>query len=75
MHYWLYYIVATLFASCSKTAEKTTVQLSDAPATETETQGDKKLKLVVNQEKSKVARISECVCLGFTFKGKQLRWS
>jgi RNA-directed DNA polymerase len=35
----------------------------------------KKLKLMVNQEKSKVAQISECVFLGFTFKGKQLRWS
>ena len=35
----------------------------------------KKLKLMVNQEKSKVARIAECVFLGFTFKGKQLRWS
>ena len=34
-----------------------------------------KLRLQVNQEKSKVARISECVFLGFTFKGKQIRWS
>jgi RNA-directed DNA polymerase len=35
----------------------------------------KKLKLVVNEQKSRVARINECVFLGFTFRGAKLRWS
>ena len=34
-----------------------------------------KLKLVVNEQKSRVARIDECVFLGFTFRGAKLRWS
>lgn len=34
-----------------------------------------RLKLVVNEEKSRVAKISECVYLGFTFRGSKLRWS
>jgi len=35
----------------------------------------RKLKLVVNQKKSKVAKITECSFLGFTFKGKKIRWT
>ncbi|EKE15390.1 MAG: hypothetical protein ACD_12C00037G0003 [uncultured bacterium] len=34
-----------------------------------------KLKLTVNASKSKVAEISQCEFLGFTFVGKQIRWS
>ncbi len=34
-----------------------------------------KLKLVVNEQKSRVARTDECVFLGFTFRGAKLRWS
>ena len=34
-----------------------------------------RLKLVVNEEKSRVAKINECVFLGFTFRGSKLRWS
>ncbi|MFQ5720826.1 MAG: group II intron reverse transcriptase/maturase [Acidobacteriota bacterium] len=34
-----------------------------------------KLKLTVNEQKSRVARIDECVFLGFTFRGTKLRWS
>jgi len=34
-----------------------------------------KLKLVVNRVKSKVCKISECSFLGFTFRGKKIRWS
>jgi RNA-directed DNA polymerase len=34
-----------------------------------------RLKLVVNEEKSRVVKISECVYLGFTFRGSKLRWS
>lgn len=33
------------------------------------------LKLVVNEHKSRVAKIGECTFLGFTFRGKKLRWS
>jgi RNA-directed DNA polymerase len=33
------------------------------------------LKLVVNEEKSRVARTNQCVFLGFTFRGTKLRWS
>lgn len=33
------------------------------------------LKLVVNEDKSRVARINECKFLGFTFRGSKLRWS
>ena len=36
---------------------------------------DRKLKLVVNQKKSKVAKVAECNFLGFTFKGKKIRWT
>lgn len=35
----------------------------------------RKLKLVVNAHKSRVARINDCVFLGFTFRGTKLRWS
>src|SRR5512134_2447012 len=35
----------------------------------------RRLKLPVNEHKSKVAPISECVFLGFTFRGTKLRWS
>jgi len=35
----------------------------------------RKLKLTVNEEKSKVAKLEECQYLGFIFKGKQIRWS
>ena len=35
----------------------------------------RKLKLVVNKEKSKVAKTGECSFLGFTFKGKKIRWT
>ncbi len=35
----------------------------------------RRLKLVVNQKKSKVCKISECSFLGFTFKGKKIRWT
>jgi RNA-directed DNA polymerase len=34
-----------------------------------------RLKLVVNEQKSRVARTDECVFLGFTFRGSKLRWS
>ena len=34
-----------------------------------------KLKLVVNEQKSRVASTNECVFLGFTFRGAKLRWS
>jgi RNA-directed DNA polymerase len=33
------------------------------------------LRLSVNETKSRVAAIEECVFLGFTFRGTQLRWS
>ncbi len=33
------------------------------------------LKLVVNERKSRVAKINDCIFLGFTFRGKKLRWS
>ncbi|MDA3937685.1 MAG: group II intron reverse transcriptase/maturase [Spirochaetia bacterium] len=36
---------------------------------------DRKLKLVVNHKKSKVAKVAECNFLGFTFKGKKIRWT
>jgi RNA-directed DNA polymerase len=35
----------------------------------------RKLKLVVNTHKSRVAKINDCVFLGFTFRGTKLRWS
>jgi RNA-directed DNA polymerase len=35
----------------------------------------RKLKLVVNTRKSRVAKINDCVFLGFTFRGTKLRWS
>ena len=34
-----------------------------------------RLKLVVNEHKSRVAKISDCTFLGFIFRGKKLRWS
>ncbi len=34
-----------------------------------------KLKLVVNAHKSRVVKTNDCVFLGFTFRGKKLRWS
>ena len=34
-----------------------------------------KLKLVINEEKSKVVKTNELQFLGFTFKGKKIRWS
>jgi len=33
------------------------------------------LKLVVNEQKSQVAKIGDCTFLGFTFRGGKLRWS
>ncbi len=36
---------------------------------------ERKLKLKVNTEKSKVVRATECEFLGFTFTGKKIRWS
>lgn len=35
----------------------------------------RKLKLVVNEKKSRVAKIDDCIFLGFTFRGVKLRWS
>ena len=35
----------------------------------------RRLKLPVNESKSKVAPIDQCVFLGFTFRGTKLRWS
>lgn len=35
----------------------------------------RKLKLVVNEHKSRVAKINDCKLLGFTFRGTKLRWS
>lgn len=35
----------------------------------------RKLKLPVNEKKSQVAKIDQCVFLGFTFKRGKLRWS
>ncbi|MBD3334730.1 MAG: group II intron reverse transcriptase/maturase [Candidatus Eisenbacteria bacterium] len=34
-----------------------------------------KLRLVVNEQKSRVARTDACAFLGFTFRGSKLRWS
>jgi RNA-directed DNA polymerase len=34
-----------------------------------------KLKLVVNVHKSRVVKTNDCTFLGFTFRGKKLRWS
>lgn len=34
-----------------------------------------KLKLVVNEHKSRVAKTNDCTFLGFTFRGTKLRWS
>ncbi len=34
-----------------------------------------RLRLVVNEQKSRVARTDECVFLGFTFQGSTVRWS
>ena len=34
-----------------------------------------RLKLVVNEPKSRVAQIDDCVFLGFTFRGSKRRWS
>jgi len=34
-----------------------------------------KLKLVVNEHKSRVVKTDDCTFLGFTFRGKKLRWS
>jgi len=34
-----------------------------------------RLKLVVNEAKSRVCPVHECVFLGFTFRGNKLRWS
>ena len=36
---------------------------------------DRRLKLPVNEQKSRVAPIDECVFLGFTFRKGKLRWS
>ena len=35
----------------------------------------RRLKLVVNEAKSRVCPVHECVFLGFTFRGNKLRWS
>ena len=35
----------------------------------------RKLKLVVNEHKSRVVKTNDCVFLGFTFRGTKLRWS
>jgi RNA-directed DNA polymerase len=34
-----------------------------------------KLKLVVNEQKSRVCRTNDVIFLGFTFRGSKLRWS
>ncbi len=34
-----------------------------------------RLKLVVNEHKSRVVKTNDCTFLGFTFRGKKLRWS
>jgi hypothetical protein len=36
---------------------------------------NRRLRLVVNEQKSRVARTAECLFLGFTFRGSKLRWS
>lgn len=36
---------------------------------------ERKLKLIVNQEKSKVAHTNEITVLGFAFTGAKIRWS
>lgn len=36
---------------------------------------DRRLKLPVNEKKSQVAKIEQCVFLGFTFRKNKLRWS
>jgi RNA-directed DNA polymerase len=33
------------------------------------------LRLVVNEQKSRIVRINDCTFLGFTFRGTKLRWS
>lgn len=35
----------------------------------------RELKLVVNEQKSRVVKTNDCVFLGFTFRAKKLRWS
>lgn len=35
----------------------------------------RELKLLVNEQKSQVAKIDDCTFLGFTFRGRKLRWS
>lgn len=35
----------------------------------------RKLKLVINKQKSRVVKTDDCTFLGFTFRGKKLRWS
>jgi RNA-directed DNA polymerase len=35
----------------------------------------RRLKLVVNEAKSRVCPVHECIFLGFTFRGSKLRWS
>jgi len=36
---------------------------------------ERKLKLQINEEKSKVVRSNKCSFLGFVFKGMKIRWS
>jgi RNA-directed DNA polymerase len=36
---------------------------------------EKKLRLTVNPQKSKVAKLNQCRFLGFTFRGKKIVWS
>jgi RNA-directed DNA polymerase len=36
---------------------------------------EKRLKLKINQEKSRVVRTDECMFLGFTFRGTKIRWA
>jgi RNA-directed DNA polymerase len=36
---------------------------------------EKRLRLTVNEKKSKVAAVKECGFLGFTFRGKKIRWT
>lgn len=35
----------------------------------------RKLKLVINEQKSQVVKTNDCIFLGFTFYGSKLRWS
>jgi RNA-directed DNA polymerase len=58
---------SVILAKSKREGEKILTEVSDYLG--------RKLKLVVNKEKSKVAKTGDCSFLGFTFKGKKIRWT